>query len=422
MVKYLKQAPPRRPEDRAEVVRVVSEILRRVQQEGEPALREYSQRFDGWNPPSFRVSEAEIEQAAASLDPAVKRDIDFSLAQVRNFATLQLQTMQGFEAETQPGVILGQKHIPVASVGSYVPGGRYPLVASAYMSIATPKVAGVKRVIACTPPIKGQAPYAASLYAMHAAGADDIYCMGGAQALAAMAFGTAGIAPVDMVVGPGNRFVAEAKRQLFGPVGIDFLAGPTEILVIADDSADPELVAGDLVGQAEHGPDSPAILITTSAALGAAVMAEVERQLRDLPTGAVASVAWRDYGAVAVVDSDAEAAALSDQYAPEHLEVQTRNLDWYLENVHNYGSLFLGEHATVAYADKVIGTNHILPTAGAARYTGGLWVGKFLKTVTYQRVTRQGGELIAPISARQCRLEGMEAHARTADQRIRRYR
>jgi sulfopropanediol 3-dehydrogenase len=353
--------------------------------------------------------------------------IDYCRDQIAAFARRQRTSLTEFEVELQDGVRLGQKLIPVATVGAYVPGGRYPLVASALMSITTAKVAGVGRVIACSPPSPlsaanpGGGIYPATLYAMVAAGVDDVYCIGGVQALGAMAYGTESIPAVDMVVGPGNQYVAEAKRQIFGTVGIDLLAGPTEILVIADDAADPVVVAADLLGQAEHGPTSPAILITTSRALGLAVVRECERQLPLLGTQDVARRAWEDNGEVLLVDDAEEAARVADEYAPEHLEVQTVNDDWFLARLRNYGSLFVGEESTVAYSDKTIGPNHILPTGRAARYTGGLHVGKFIKTVTYQRLTRRASGRVAPIVARICEIEGMLAHKATADLRETRY-
>jgi len=428
MREYLKKATTPSPETAEGVQTVVAEILRSVRAEGDAAVRRHSERLDGWSPPAFRLTRAEIEDAVALVGPEDRARIDYCHAQIAAFAARQRQSLSEFEVELEPGVRLGQRLIPVASVGAYVPGGRYPLVASALMSITTARVAGVGRVIACSPPSPPgpghprRGIYPATLYAMVRAGADEIYCLGGVQALAAMAYGTESIAPVDMVVGPGNQYVAEAKRQLFGVVGIDLLAGPTEILVIADDSADPAVVACDLLGQAEHGPTSPAILVTTSRALGEAVLGEIERQLPTLPTRTVARAAWDRHGEVVVVASDEEAAAVADEYAPEHLEVQTRNPDWYLARLRNYGSLFLGEEVTVAYSDKGIGTNHILPTGRAARYTGGLWVGKFIKTVTYQRMTRQASSRLAPIVARVCEMEGMFAHKATADLRAARYR
>lgn len=420
MREYLKRAAPKEAGDRRAIEETVRGILEDVRRRGEEAVREYSRRFDGWDPPHFRVTEEEIERARRSLPAELLEDIEFAAEQVRSFARLQRETLGPLEVEIRPGVILGHRHTPVASVGCYVPGGRYPLIASALMSIIPPKVAGVERVIACAPP-RGEGIYAATLVAMAVAGADEIYCLGGVQALAAMAYGIPEIRPVDMIVGPGNAYVVEAKRQLFGTVGVDLLAGPTEILVIADESADPHVVAADLLGQAEHGPDSPAVLVTTSRDLGIRVLEEVERLIPQLPTHEVVRVAWRDRGEVVWVDSEEEAVAVADEYAPEHLEVQTRNPSWYLERLRNYGTLFLGEESTVVYSDKAIGTNHILPTGRAARFTGGLWVGKFLKTVTYQRLSREGSVEVARRAARISEAEGMMAHAYTARLRIHRY-
>jgi sulfopropanediol 3-dehydrogenase len=373
------------------------------------------------------LSAAEIEASVASVSAEDRAMIDYCRDQIAAFARRQRASLTEFEVDLQDGVRLGQRLIPVATVGAYVPGGRYPLVASALMSITTAKVAGVGRVIACSPPSPvsmanpGGGIYPATLYAMVAAGVDEVFCIGGVQALGAMAYGTESIPAVDMVIGPGNQYVAEAKRQIFGTVGIDLLAGPTEILVIADDRADPVVVACDLLGQAEHGPTSPAILVTTSRALGQAVLRECDRQLPLLGTQEVARRAWEDNGEIILVDSDEEAAKAADAYAPEHLELQTKNDDWYLGRLKNYGSLFVGEEATVAYSDKTIGPNHILPTGRAARYTGGLWVGKFIKTVTYQRLTRGASARVAPIVARICEIEGMLAHKATADLRETRY-
>ncbi|MBI3028084.1 MAG: histidinol dehydrogenase [Candidatus Rokubacteria bacterium] len=423
MREYLKKARPRSRETDEAVARTVERILADVRSGGDAAVRRYSEQFDRWSPPSFRVSPETIREVTATLPERVRADIDFSRDQIASFARRQRDSLAEFEVEAPAGVVLGQRLIPVAAVAAYVPGGRYPLVASALMSIVTAKVAGVSRLVACSPPVAdGRGIYPATLYAMTSAGADEIYCLGGVQALAAMAYGTETIRPVDMLVGPGNQYVAEAKRQLFGVVGIDLLAGPTEILVIADGTADPEVVAADLLGQSEHGPTSWAVLVTPSRALGEAVIAEVERLLPTLPTREVAAESWAANGEVIVVASDEEAVAVSDEYAPEHLEVQTRDPRWYLERLRNYGSLFLGEEATVAYSDKSVGTNHILPTGRAARYTGGLWVGKFLKTVTYQQLSRAASIRIAPVVARICQLEGMLAHGVTADLRLRKYR
>lgn len=419
---YLKQAVPRLCGADQAVAQTVAEILADVRDHGEVALRRYSEKFDHWSPVSFRVDPATVKAAIAQVPESVMRDIDFCRDQIAAFARRQRESLTEFEVETSPGVHLGQRLIPVDSVGAYVPGGQYPLVASALMSIVTPKVAGVRRVLACSPPVPGGSGiYPPTLYAMTSAGADEIYCMGGAQALAAMAYGTESIRPVDMVVGPGNQYVAEAKRQIFGAVGIDLLAGPTEILIIADGTADPTILAADLLGQSEHGPTSWAVLITTSRALGEAVLREVARQLPVLATGTIARQSWEANGEVLLVASDEEAADAADEYAPEHLEVQTKIPRWYLKRLRNYGSLFLGEESTVAYSDKTIGTNHILPTGRAARYTGGLWVGKFLKAVTYQWLTREGSNRVAPVAARMCHLEGMLAHEATADLRLRKY-
>src|SRR5215468_4929568 len=369
----------------AKVRETVEAILADVEARRDLALRELSQKFDNWSPASFRLSPAEIERAIASLRRRDLDDIKFAQAQVRNFAEKQRATLQDLEVETLPGVILGHKHIPVSSIGCYVPGGRYPMVASAHMSIVTARVAGVKRIVACAPPHKG-GPHPAIVAAMHFGGADEIYVLGGVQAVAAMALGTETISAVDMVVGPGNAYVAEAKRQLYGRVGIDLLAGPTETLVIADDSVDAEMCATDLLGQAEHGPTSPAILLTTSEKLARETMQEIERLLSILPTADTAGKAWADFGEVIVCESEEEMVHEADRVASEHVQVMTRNPDYFLNNMKNYGSLFLGPRTNVAYGDKVIGTNHTLPTKKAARYTGGLWVGKFLKTCTYQKV------------------------------------
>jgi sulfopropanediol 3-dehydrogenase len=401
---------------------VVAAIIADVRGRGDEAVREYSARFDSWGPASFRLGPAEVEEIVAGVEEQTLADIRFAQGEVRRFAAAQRESMGEIEVEVSPGIRLGHRHLPIAAVGTYVPGGRYPMVASAHMSIVTAKVAGVPRVAACTPPFEGR-PTAATIAAMHLAGADEIYVLGGVQALAALALGTESIAPVDMLVGPGNAFVAEAKRQLFGEVGIDLLAGPTEILVVADESADPRVAAADLIGQAEHGPTSPAVLVTTSAELGAAVEAEVERQLSaDLGTAAVAGAAWRDHGGVEVVDSPEAAVARANQLAYEHVEILTAEPRWYLERIHQYGAMFLGEGTTVAYGDKTIGTNHVLPTAGAARYTGGLWVGKFLKTVTHQEVVDPAASTrIGEICARQCRVEGFEGHARSCDVRVEKF-
>ncbi|MDE2229750.1 MAG: histidinol dehydrogenase [Alphaproteobacteria bacterium] len=404
----------------AKVRATVESIIADIAKRGDTALRELSQKFDQWSPPSFRLGQRDIDTLLASVPAETIADIKFAQQQIRHFAEMQRRALTDIEVETIPGVRLGHRNIAVNSVGCYVPGGRYPMVASAHMSIVTAKVAGVKRIIACTPPNQG-APHPATVAAMVLGGADEIYVLGGVQAVAAMALGTATIAPVDMLVGPGNAYVAEAKRQLFGRVGIDLLAGPTEILVIADDTADVEMVATDLLGQAEHGPTSPAILITTSERLAKALPAEIERQLKVLPTADVAGVAWRDYGEIIVAASDEDAIIEADRVAAEHVEILTRNPRFFLERMSNYGSMFLGPETNVAYGDKVIGTNHTLPTKGAARYTGGLWVGKFIKTVTYQSCTPEASAVIGDYCSRLCAVERFWGHKEQADLRLRRY-
>ena len=423
MARHLKQSQKasERAETDAGVRRQVEDILARIEAEGDVAVRALSTQFDGWTPESFRLTEPEIEAALSKVSRQDLDDIRFAQAQVRNFAEVQRAALRDVEVETLPGVILGHRNIPVNSVGCYVPGGKYPMVASAHMSVVTAKVAGVKRVVASAPPFKG-APHPAIVAAMHLAGADEILVLGGIQAVGAMALGTQSIAPVDMLVGPGNAFVAEAKRQLYGRVGIDLFAGPTETLIIADDSVDAEICATDLLGQAEHGPTSPAVLLTTSEKLARETMAEVERLLKILPTAEIAARAWADFGEVIVVDSDAEMVAEADRIASEHVQVMTRDPEYFLQNMTNYGALFLGPRTNVAYGDKVIGTNHTLPTRGAARYTGGLWVGKFLKTCTYQRVTTDAASaLIGEKCSRLCMLEGFAGHAEQANVRVRRY-
>ena len=397
----------------------VAEMLRDIERHGMDAVRRYSRELDGWDPPSFRVSDDEIKRASAGLSDELLAAIAFAQEQIGGFARAQLAMFTPLEHEPLPGVVLGHRHIPVDTVGSYVPGGRVPLLASSFMTVLVPKVAGVQRVVACAPPREGTGVYPAMLHAMATSGADTIFAIGGVQALAAMAYGLDGMGPVDMICGAGNAFVAEAKRQLFGIVGIDLLAGPTEILVIADETAEPAIVAADLLGQAEHGPTSPALLVTTSEALGAAVLAEIEQQLQVLRSGAVAGQAWRDYGAVVLADDREHAAQLSDAWAPEHLEVQTADDDWYLERLRNYGSLFVGEGATVAYSDKAIGTNHVLPTGRAARYTGGLWVGRFLKTLTYQRVlTDAATRAVGSPTIEICDAELMWGHGDSVRRRV----
>jgi sulfopropanediol 3-dehydrogenase len=398
----------------------VEAILEDIQARGDAAVRELSIRFDRWDPPSFRLRPDEVASLINGLPDRVIEDIRFAQAQIRRFAEAQRSALRDVEVETLPGVRLGHKNIPVASVGCYVPGGRYPMVASAHMSVVTAKVAGVPRVAACTPPLNGVPP-AATVAAMSLGGADEIYLLGGIQAVAAMGLGTGTIAPVDMLCGPGNAFVAEAKRQLFGRVGIDLLAGPTETLIIADDTCDAEMCATDLLGQAEHGPTSPAVLITTSAKIAGEIAAEVDRQLGILPTAEIAGAAWRDYGQVILCDTDDEMLAEADRIASEHVQVMTRDPQWFLDRMRNYGALFLGKETNVAYGDKVIGTNHTLPTKRAARYTGGLWVGKFLKTVTYQWVSPEATAMIGEYCSRLCAIENFAGHKEQADLRVRRY-
>jgi len=404
----------------AKVREIVENILGSIEEKGDEALREYSEKFDKWGPQSFRLTREEIDACYGELDDQVKSDIKFAQQQVGNFARIQRESMKDVEQETLPGVVLGHKHIPMNSVGCYVPGGKYPLVASAHMSVVTAKVAGVKRVIAAAPPFNGR-PHPAIVVAMDMGGADEIYCMGGVQAVGAMAIGTETITPVDMIVGPGNAFVAEAKRQLFGRVGIDLFAGPTETLIIADDSVDGELCAADLLGQAEHGPNSPAVLLTNSRKLAEETMVEVERQLTILPTAEIAGIAWQEYGQVILCDSYEEMVEVADELASEHVQVMTRDPNYFLDNMSNYGALFLGPETNVAYGDKVIGTNHTLPTKKAARYTGGLWVGKFLKTCTYQRITSEASVLVGEYCSRLCAVEGFAGHQEQADIRVRRY-
>ena len=404
----------------AKVRETVAGILEDIDRRGDEAVRELSERFDDWSPESFRLTEEEIEGYIASLPRRTVEDIEFAQAQIRAFAEVQKDALKDVEVETLPGVTLGHKNIPVNSVGCYVPGGRYPMVASAHMSVVTAKVAGVKRIIACTPPIGGE-PNAATVAAMALGGADEIYLLGGVQAVAAMAIGTDEVDPVDMVVGPGNAFVAEAKRQLFGRVGIDLLAGPTEVLVLADETADAEMVATDLLGQAEHGPTSPAVLITTSEELSREVPGEIERQLETLQTADVAGEAWETHGEILIVDSDEEMVREADRVASEHVEVLTRDPRYFLERMTNYGALFLGPETNVAYGDKVIGTNHTLPTKGSARYTGGLWVGKFLKTCTYQEVSPGASAMVGEYCSRLCEIENFWGHKRQADLRVERY-
>lgn len=420
-MKIIKKGGHRLFEHDPETARIVSEILLELERDGMDAVRRFSQNFDGWAPNSFELSPAQITAAIASLPEQVLKDTDYCQSNVRCFAQAQMQTMKPLEVETRPGVFLGHQHIPVSSVGSYVPGGRYPMFGSAQMSIIPAKVAGVRTVVASTPPVKGEGYFAATINAMSTAGADRIFILGGVPALALMAFGLGDVEPVDILCGAGNKYVAEAKRQLFGRCGIDLLAGPTEILIIADDSADPALVACDLLGQAEHDPNSGICLICLSEQFAAKAMAELEKQLAVLPTRDIAAVSWRDNGQVYHADSLAEAVRLSNDYAPEHLELHVEETDYFFKHLTNYGSLFIGEETTVAYGDKSIGTNHILPTSRAARYTGGVWVGKFLKTCTYQRMTPEASREVGAITERQCKVERMLAHAITARVRVERY-
>ena len=404
----------------AKVRSTVESIMDDIKKRGDAAVRDLSAQFDKWSPASFRLSQSDLDAIMAKVKPETIADIKFAQAQIRNFAQHQRNAIKDIEVETLPGVKLGHKNIPVDSVGCYVPGGRYPMVASAHMSIVTARTAGVRRVIACTPPNQGE-PHAETIAAMVLAGADEIYVLGGVQAVVAMALGTETIAPVDMLCGPGNAYVAEAKRQLFGRVGIDLFAGPTEILVIADETSDVEIIATDLLGQAEHGPNSPAICITTSRKIAAGLPAEIERQLKVLPTADVASVAWRDYGEIILVDSLEEAVIEADKLAAEHVEVLTKEPRYFLQHMKNFGALFLGPETNVSYGDKVIGTNHTLPTMGAARYTGGLWVGKFIKTCTYQEVTPQASVVVGEYCSRLCAIERFWGHKEQADLRLRRY-
>lgn len=423
MSEILKDAPAQTahgsdPEVRERVAALIDDVRRR----GAAAVREMSASFDGWDREDFRLSDEEIERTIAQVDARTIDDIRFAQQQVADFARAQLATMQDLEIETFPGVVLGHRNLPVRNVGAYVPGGRYPMVASAHMSVLTAKVAGVPRVVACTPPISGTIP-AASIAAMHMAGADEIHVLGGVQAVAMMALGIEGVARVDMLVGPGNAYVAEAKRQLFGEVGIDLLAGPTETLLLADDTVDAETCATDLLGQAEHGPTSPAVLLTTSRELGLATIEEVQRQLETLATADVAGKAWADHGRVILCDDDQEMLDLANELAFEHVQIMTHDDDFFFTGLHDAGGIFVGPLTNVAYGDKVIGTNHTLPTQGAARYTGGLWVGKFLRTATYQRVTDPASSaLIGEYCSRLCAIENFAAHQAQADLRVRWYR
>lgn len=423
MAKWLKQAVSAevRAEDDRKVRDIVEGILADIERRGDAAVRELSVKFDGWDRESYVLTAQEKQDCLDQLSGQALKDIEFAQAQVRNFAKVQRDSMKDVEVETLPGVILGHRNIPVNAAGCYVPGGKYPLLASAHMSVITAKVAGVKRVITCAPPFGGK-PAPAIVAAQVLAGADEIYCLGGTQAIGAMAIGTETIERVDMLVGPGNAFVAEAKRQLFGRVGIDLFAGPTETMVIADETVDGEICATDLLGQAEHGPESPAILITSSEKLARDTMREIERLLEILPTADIARKAWMSYGEIIVCEDEAEMLRVADEYANEHVQVMTRDPDYFLQNMTNYGALFLGPRTNVAYGDKVIGTNHTLPTKKAARYTGGLWVGKFLKTCTYQRVvTDEASALIGEYCSRLCALEGFAGHGEQANVRVRRY-
>jgi sulfopropanediol 3-dehydrogenase len=418
MSEYLKIKKKKEQKGKSEVNEVVKKIMDEIKAEGERAVRKYSLQFDKWNPESFKITEDEILQAKKKCSETFIQDTQYCQEQVRNFAKAQLESIHEFEMEIQPGVTLGQKLIPISNVGSYVPGGRYPIITSAQMCVIPPKVAGVERVVVCTPPKEKIGIHPGVLYAIHAAGADEIYSIGGVQAIGAMAYGTENLKPVDFLAGPGNAYVAEAKRQVFGRVGIDQFAGPSEILIIADETADPEIVAADLWGQCEHDPNAVAILITTSRELATQVTAEMEKQLPMLETAEIAKASWEGNGEIILAGDRYEMLEIANDYAIEHVEVHAIEHDLYLNQLKNYGSLFLGKETTVAYGDKGIGTNHILPTGGAARYTGGLWVGKFMKTLTYQRCTREASLKLAPIISRQCVVEGMAAHAATADIRI----
>ena len=422
-VRYIKRGKDAAATAEADAVvrSTVESILQDIERRGDDAIRELSRKFDQWDPEDFRLSQADIEKAVAQLSPREIEDIRFAQRQIRGFAEIQRASMLDVEVETMPGVVLGHKHIPVDAVGCYVPGGKYPMIASAHMSVLTAKVAGVKRIVSTAPPYHG-APHPAIVTAMHFAGADEILVLGGIQAVGAMALGTPSLAGVDMLVGPGNMFVAEAKRQLYGRVGIDLFAGPTETLVIADDSVDAELCAVDLLGQAEHGPTSPAVLLTDSETLARATLAEVERQLGILPTAEIARASWAEYGAIIVCDTQDEMLATANDLAFEHVQVMTRDPDFYLAHMTNYGALFLGPRTTVSFGDKVIGTNHTLPTKRNARFTGGLWVGKFLKTCTYQRVTTDAASaLVGEYCSRLCHMENFAGHGEQANIRVRRY-
>ncbi|KAJ5338863.1 hypothetical protein N7452_005591 [Penicillium brevicompactum] len=422
MTRYLKQAQAVSANSQSsQVPSIVSGVIADIRANGDTAVRKYSEKFDKWSPTSFLLSQQQIDEALANVSDQTKDDIRQVQANVRKFATAQLKSTNDFEIEMSPGVHLGQKNIPISSVGAYIPGGKYPLLASAHMTILTAKVAGVKNVIGCTPPIAGKIPYA-TITAMHYAGADQIYLLGGVQAVAAMAVGTETIPKVDFIAGPGNAFVAEAKRQLFGEIGIDLFAGPTEVLIVADDAADPFTVATDLLSQAEHGIDSPAVLITTSETVATETMRYIDRLLLKLETANIAGESWKNFGEVAIVDDLDQAYKLADEYAYEHVQILTRQPREALEKMRHYGALFLGEKTCVSYGDKVIGTNHVLPTRKAARYTGGLWVGKFLRTVTYQEVrSAEASGQLGELCGRAARAENFEGHARSGDLRAHQY-
>lgn len=423
MAKYLKTAPglASRADGEAEVRATVEAILKDIEHRGDAAVRDFSKNFDDWSPERFRLSESEIDAAISKVSSSDLADIEFAQENVRRFAEVQKAALRDVEVETQPGVVLGHRNIAVNAVGCYVPGGKYPMVASAHMSVLTASVAGVKRIVASAPPFQGGA-HPAIVAAMHLAGAHEIYVLGGVQAIGAMALGTETIKSVDMLVGPGNAYVAEAKRQLYGRVGIDLLAGPTETLLIVDDSVDAEICATDLLGQAEHGPTSPAVMVTDSQELAEATLAEIDRLLEILPTADIARVSWRDHGQVIVCEDEKEMLEIADALAFEHVQVMTRDPDYFLDNLTNYGALFLGPRTNVTFGDKVIGTNHTLPTKQAARYTGGLWVGKFMKTCTYQRVmTDEASANMGAYGSRLSLLEGFVGHAEQANLRVRRY-
>ena len=420
-MKVIKEGGHRLFEEDRETTQYVREMLDDLRKNGLDAVRKYSRKFDQWNPTSFELSEQQISEAVAKCDPQLVQDTEFCQNNVRTFAEAQLATMQRLEVEISPGITLGHKHIPINRVGSYVPGGRYPMFGSAQMSIIPAKVAGVETVVGCTPPVKGEGYFPATINAMKKAGADRIFIVGGVPAFALMAFGMDEVEPVDMLCGAGNKFVVEAKRQLFGQCGIDLLPGPTEIAIIADDSADPFLVACDILGQAEHDPNSGQLLVCLSESFAHEALDELHKQLAVLPTKDVAEISWADNGKLYVADDRDEAIRLSDDYAPEHLEIHVEDTDYYFDRLKNYGSLFIGEETTFAYGDKSIGTNHILPTSRSARYTGGVWVGKFLKTVTFQKMTPEASIAVGEVTARQCEVERMLAHGITATVRTKRY-